>query len=59
MRGGDGVERPTYSSSVMVDRRLINALWVRHHLARSAENELQILRSGLEDVLALVDAELR
>ena len=54
MRGGVGIERPTSSSFMVVDRRLINALWVRYRLTRSAENELQILRSDLTDVLALL-----
>ena len=54
MRGGVGIERPTSSSFMIVDRRLINALWVRYRLTRSAENELQILRSDLTDVLALL-----
>jgi hypothetical protein len=54
MRGGPGIERLQSSAPMRVDQRLVNALWVRHRLTRSAENELQILRAYLDEVLALI-----
>lgn len=50
--------KPTTSSLVRADPRLINALWVRYRLSRSAENELQILRAGLDGMLELLEQEV-
>lgn len=58
MRGEERGPRPTTSSLVLNDTRLINALWVRYRLTRSAENELQILRSSLEDLIGLLERDL-
>ncbi len=58
MRGASNGERPTTSSDVVVDRRLENALWVRYRLTSSAANELQILRTGLGELMALLESEL-
>ncbi len=58
MRGASNGERPTSSSDVVVDRRLENALWVRYRLTSSAANELQILRAGLVELLALLESEV-
>ncbi len=57
MRGEERGPRPTTSSLVEADTRLINALWVRYRLTRSAENELQILRASLEDLLGLLEQD--
>jgi hypothetical protein len=57
MRDAPRGPKPTTSSSVRADARLINALWVRYRLTRSAENELQILRSSLEELLGLMEQE--
>lgn len=59
MRGTSNGARPTTTSVVLADQRLINALWVRFRLAETAVNELQILRTGLEEALALLDDELQ
>ena len=58
MRGlpGDGV--PSTSSSVVAGGELANLLWVRYRLSSAATNELEILRTGLDEVLALLEAEL-
>ena len=58
MRGEERGPRPTTSSLVRSDRRLVNALWVRYRLTRSAENELQILSSSVEELLRLLEQEL-
>lgn len=58
MRGESNGVRPTTTSEVLVDRRLENALWVRYRLTSSAANELQILRAGLGEVLALLESEV-
>jgi len=59
MRGlpGDGV--PLTSSSVAAGTELANLLWVRYRLSSAAANELEILRGGLDEVLELLEAELR
>ena len=58
MRGEPRGPKPTSSSMVTADPRLLNALWVRYRLSRSAENELQILRVSMEDLLAVLEGEL-
>jgi hypothetical protein len=58
MRAETRGPKPTTSSSVRADPRLVNALWIRYRLTRSAENELQILHSSLEALLTLLEHEL-
>lgn len=58
MRGISNGARPSTSSEVTADRRLESALWVRYRLTSSAANELQILRTGLGQVLKLLEEEL-
>ncbi len=50
---------PATSSEVVVSRELINLVWVKYRASSAAANELEILKSGLADVLALLEEELR
>ncbi len=59
MRGEERGPRPTTSSLVRADPRLMNALWVRYRLTRSAENELRILRESLDELLSFLEQELK
>jgi hypothetical protein len=59
MRGLPSTGVPQTSTEVIVGGELANLLWVRYRLSGAAANELGILRAALDEVLALLEAELR
>ena len=50
---------PSTTTRIVASRGLTNLLWVRYRLSSAAVNELEILQQRLDEVLVLLEAELR
>jgi len=55
----DRPPRPASSSQLTASQELTNLAWVRYRLSRAALNELGLLQSRLEEVLASLELELQ